>query len=100
MLECFVAEDYPIIYAPNIRTYGILRERNFKDSYWFEEHDILECAFEAINYCDTCGAKLPEKLDQKLTEILQKEYGLDSWKDYKKAPQEFHSDEWWKKRRL
>ena len=53
-----------------------------------------------MDYCPFCGAKLPERLDSKLTEILQKEYGLTSWRDYKKAPKEFHTDEWWKKREL
>ena len=56
--------------------------------------------FEAMDYCPFCGAKLPDRLDNKLTEILQKEYGLESWKDYKKAPKEFHTDEWWRKRGL
>ena len=74
-------------YIPNIRTYAILSKK--------------ECGgFEPMDYCPFCGAKLPERLDEKLTEILQKEYDLNSWKDYKKAPHEFHTDEWWKKRGL
>jgi hypothetical protein len=32
--------------------------------------------------------------------LNKKEYGLGSWKDYKKAPPEFQTDEWWKNRRL
>jgi hypothetical protein len=74
-------------FISNIRTYAILNQKEYG-------------GFEPIDYCPFCGAKLPERLDQTLTEILQKEYGLDSWKDYKKAPEEFHTDEWWKKRRL
>jgi hypothetical protein len=100
MLKYFINEDYPIVYVPNTRTYGILRERHFKDGYWVEGNKAEYCDFEPINYCQSCGAKLPEKLDQKLTEILQKEYGLNSWKDYRKAPPEFQTDEWWKKRGL
>ncbi|MDR3223979.1 MAG: hypothetical protein LBT03_00095 [Holosporales bacterium] len=53
-----------------------------------------------LAYCPFCGAKFPERLGDKLTEILQKEYGLGSWKDYKKTPPEFQTDEWWKKRGL
>jgi hypothetical protein len=99
-MECSLKEDDPVVYKSNIRTYGILRERNFKDGYWVEGNKAEYCDFELVNYCDCCGAKLPERLDQTLTEILQKEYGLDSWKDYKKAPEEFHTDAWWKKRGL
>ena len=76
-----------IIHIPNIRTYAILNKKEYG-------------GFEPMDYCPFCGAKLPERLDGKLTEILQKEYGLNSWKDYKKAPHEFHTDEWWKKRGL
>jgi hypothetical protein len=76
-----------IIHIPNIRSYAILNKKEYG-------------GFEPIDYCPFCGAKFPERLDQKLTEILQKEYELDSWKDYKKAPHEFHTDEWWKKRGL
>ncbi|MDR2806838.1 MAG: hypothetical protein LBB11_01610 [Puniceicoccales bacterium] len=77
----------PIIHIPNIRTYAILNKR--------------ECGgFEPIKYCPFCGAEFPKRLDEKLSEILQSEYGLESWKDYEKAPIEFHSDKWWKKRKL
>lgn len=76
-----------IIHIPNIRTYAILNKKEYG-------------GFEPMDYCPFCGAKLPERLDGKLTEILQKEYGLTSWRDYKKAPKEFRTDEWWKKRGL
>ena len=74
-------------YISNIRAYVFFRKNE-------------KGVFDAMDYCPFCGAKLPERLDEKLTEILQKEYGLNSWKDYKKAPHEFHTDEWWKKRGL
>jgi hypothetical protein len=99
-LEDSLEEDYPIVYMPNIKTYGILKERNFKDGYWVEGNKAEYCDFEPINYCKSCGAKLPEKLDRQLTEILQNEYGLETWRDYKSAPAEFQTDEWWKKRGL
>jgi hypothetical protein len=83
--------DHPyvtlIIHIPNIRTYAILNKK--------------ECGgFEPMDYCPFCGAIFPQRLDNQLTEILRSEYGLDSWKDYKKAPAEFHSDKWWRKRGL
>ncbi|MDR1208254.1 MAG: hypothetical protein LBJ89_02790 [Holosporales bacterium] len=99
-LEYSLEEDNPVIYMQNIRTYGILKERNFKDGYWVEGNKAEYCDFEPINYCNSCGVNFPEKLDKQLTEILQKEYGLESWRDYKKAPAQFHTDEWWRKRGL
>ncbi|GHS92696.1 hypothetical protein AGMMS49949_05130 [Alphaproteobacteria bacterium] len=53
-----------------------------------------------IVYCPFCGTKFPDRLDKELTKILREEYGLDSWRDYKKAPKEFHTDAWWKNRKL
>jgi len=79
-------------YLPMIRAYVIFKK-------WSEEISYDQ-EFDVMVYCPFCGAKLPERLDDKLTEILQKEYGLNSWRDYKKAPTEFHTDEWWKKRGL
>ena len=98
-MEYALDEGHPYVYVQNIRTYGILKKRNFEDGYWLN-NKAEYCDWESINYCDACGAKFPERLDEKLTEILQKEHGLSSWRDYKKAPHEFRTDEWWKKRGL
>ena len=76
-----------IIHVPNIRTYAILNKKEYG-------------GFEPMDYCPFCGAKLPTRLDEKLSEILQNEYGLKDWHDYKKAPHEFHTNEWWIKRGL
>ena len=76
-----------IIHVPNIRTYAILNKKEYG-------------GFEPMDYCPFCGAKLPSRLDDKLSNILQKEYGLKDWHDYKKAPHEFHTNKWWIKREL
>ena len=73
-----------LIYVPNIRAYILLNNHIYKSGY------------EYLDYCPFCGSKFPERLDDKLSEILK----LESWKDYKKAPSEFHTDEWWRKRGL
>jgi hypothetical protein len=99
-LEYALEEDVPVVYMANIRTYGILLKRCFKGGYWLKKPKAEYCDFEPIDYCPFCGAKFPDRLDEKLTKILRSEYGLDSWKDYKKAPKEFQTDEWWKKRGL
>jgi hypothetical protein len=77
----------PIIHIPNVRIYAILNKKKGG-------------GFESMDYCPFCGAKFSRRLDEELTKVLQIEYDLKSWKDYKKAPAEFHSDEWWKKRGL
>jgi hypothetical protein len=74
-----------IKFIPNIRTYAILSKKKGVE-------------FEPIDYCPFCGFKFPRRLDGELTKILQTEYGLESWEDYRKAPEEFHSDKWWKER--
>ncbi|MDR3317751.1 MAG: hypothetical protein LBS71_03025 [Puniceicoccales bacterium] len=76
-----------LIYFSNVRLYALLDNHVFHDDN-----------FEPIDYCPFCGFKFPRRLDEELTKILQTEYGLESWKDYKKAPEEFHSDKWWKER--
>lgn len=76
-----------LAYIPTIRTYAFFRKNE-------------KGVFDALDYCPFCGAKLPERLDDKLTEILQAECGLHSWRDYKKASHEFHTNEWWVKRGL
>ena len=87
MVSGYEQDKTSLAYIPTIRAYVFFKKN---------ERGV----FEAMDFCPFCGAKLPERLDEKLTEILRKEYELDSWKDYKKAPHEFHTDEWWKKRGL
>ena len=74
-------------YLPMIRAHVVHKKYGSRD-------------FDMMNYCPFCGAKLPQTLEKELTEILKNEYGLNSWRDYKNAPTEFHSDEWWRKREL
>lgn len=78
-----------LCYLPNIRSY-VVRGNPLGGN------KSVEC----IDYCPFCGASLPGRLDFKLTEILKSEYGLTSWRDFEKAPSEFQTDEWWKKRGL
>jgi hypothetical protein len=97
-----VEQDAPVVYHANIRAFGIIGRKKFSRMETIESLEKIKkkASFVAINYCYYCGAKLPDRLDETLTKILQNEYGLESWKDYKKAPHEFHTDEWWKKRGL
>lgn len=58
-----------------------------------------------IDYCPFCGTKLPKELeDEDMEIILRKEYGWtddDCWGHPRRdLPEEFKTDEWWKKRGL
>jgi len=60
-------------------------------------------ALQCLHFCPWCGKKLPGSLNDTWFEILEKEYNLDD-PCYKKQepliPEEFKTDEWWKKRNL
>ena len=64
-----------------------------------ETHNII-----TMEYCPWCGKKLPKTLRINYFNVLEREYGLDIALDEIKnnpdVPEEFKSDEWWKKRNL
>ncbi len=55
-----------------------------------------------IRFCPYCGKKMPKELSDEWYDILEKEYGIKDpiHCDKKQVPQEFWTDEWWKKRGL
>jgi hypothetical protein len=55
-----------------------------------------------MDHCIFCGKKLPNELSDEWIAVLRKEYGLsDPWeKNAQLIPQEFLTDEWWRKRGL
>jgi hypothetical protein len=79
----------PLKYSSITRSYGILLKYSI--------------AAQMIDYCPWCGSKLPARLREDYFRILKKEYnikpGLDKEND-PNIPEEFKSDEWWKKRGL
>lgn len=74
-----------INYSPNFREYGIDYEDGISQ--------------QVIDYCPWCGSKLPERLRDKWFDIIWDELNLDGPED-PKLPDEFKSDQWWKKRNL
>jgi len=82
----------PILYLAKYREYNIpLLYKN------------KVTALQGIMYCPWCNKKLPERLRDKWFEILEKEYNLDDPRreeQEKLIPEEFETDEWWKKRGL
>ncbi len=54
-----------------------------------------------IYFCPWCGKKLPKHLANSFFETIQAELEtLAMTDDFDKLPQEFRTDEWWKKRGL
>ena len=84
------AEEIYLDYYPYDRTYFIPYKRKFGGG------------IQTIQYCPWCGKKLPKSLRDELFETLEKECDLDiNFLEFKKkAPKEFQTDEWWKKRGL
>lgn len=79
----------PLKYYPIAREYGL-------DLYY-------SYAIQLIQFCPWCGMKFPKDLDDEYHDILKTEYGLIPGLDIQNdpnIPDEFKSDEWWKKRGL
>jgi len=66
--------------------------------------DLIDSpAKQCAVYCPFCGDKLPSSVRDQYFEILEKEYQIDHPRyeeQAKRIPEEFKSDEWWKKRGL
>lgn len=80
----------PIKYFKQFRSYGI---------QMIEPEDCID----PIDYCPWCGSKLPEDLGETFFKVLESEYGIQTTigdLQNHPIPEEFQSDEWWKKRRL
>lgn len=77
-----------LVYEPEYRAYGYYLDRNVP-------------IIQYIAYCPFCGAKFPELLLFEYDEELEKAVGKNLC-DIKPEdiPEEFKSDEWWKKRGL
>jgi len=65
--------------------------------------DTTSGAYQTIFHCPFCCSKLPQNLMEEYYKILEKEYNIDDPHDEEQEniiPEEFKSDEWWKKRNL
>lgn len=88
--------DCPLSYLPRVRSYSMSAPRSL-----MKEKSVWPCY--DVNFCPYCGTELPKDLIDERLDILEKEYGIDDIHDpaqKKLIPQEFMTDEWWKKRNL
>lgn len=64
---------------------------------------ISDTIFQKINFCPWCGCKLlidlREEFFKQVTALLREELGIEAFSD-PRLPEEFKTDEWWKKRGL
>ena len=84
--------DHDVIFDSVWREYMI---HSYKDRSYGDFCSI-------INYCPWCGAELPKVLSDEWFDILEEEYGIEdpTNEEKDKVPEEFKTDEWWKKRGL
>jgi hypothetical protein len=73
-----------IVYEPITRRIGI---------------KVNDNVFQLIKYCPWCSSKLPIELSNVLSKIIFDDLKLDGYDD-NRIPEEFKTDEWWKKREL
>jgi hypothetical protein len=91
-------EDIIIEYDQTTRSYNFL----------LQERGKYIGVNQSLWYCPWCGSKLPEELNEEWGNALKEQYNLttrDFWDtkgkwDETKIPEEFRTDEWWKKRGL
>lgn len=90
MNECMEDPGIPLFYSSIKRRYYIpsLYQHRFQ-------------SIQGLFACPWCATVLPKDLGEEYDHILSVEYDLDPY-DLKseKLPEEFKSDEWWKKRNL
>jgi hypothetical protein len=78
----------------------VLKYNSYYREYGIKIPESTGCTL--MDYCIACGIKMPLSLREKWFDMLEYDYGLNSpcEDDKDKVPQEFWTDEWWKKRGL
>ncbi len=98
-LMTFMLDDprVPIFYIDVFRTYSIFE---FETSKKFEKCLIPKSPWhfgEVLDFCPWCGSKLPGSLRDEWEKRLDQFREFDEDLLFICAPEEYYSDEWWKK---
>lgn len=84
-----ITENKIIDHDVSVREYGIR----------FRKNRIM-----MLSFCPWCGVKLPKPLMSKMFKVIWEEYGIPLEEadiyEFTNIPDEFKTDEWWKKRGL
>lgn len=89
--DSFYKKDHEIvIYRPHVRRFSLIL------------HGYDFGMMQPIYYCPWCGKKVPKELGEEWCIVIKKELGLDDVfaEEWATLPEEFKTDEWWKKRGL
>jgi hypothetical protein len=86
---------------------------NFLKNYTIIEYDKVDRTISInvrpkrnvlIKFCPFCGTEFPSRLNSKILDVIEEEYGIPRDEadvfEGTNLPEEFKSDEWWKKRGL
>lgn len=89
-------QESPLIYKPVWRSYSLVSV-----PLAYREGNEVCIGFD-IAYCPRCATVLPKDLAEEWSDIVEEQFGITGSLDerIKDLPQEFKTDEWWKKRGL
>ena len=94
-------EEYgsPLRYVPYSRSYDMEYGTVFKNIETGKDAAIV---VEPLKYCPWCGVKLPKNLFQEWVKIIEGKFKIDTLdkEEIKKVPEEYMTEEWWKKKGL
>jgi hypothetical protein len=80
----------------------LIRYHSEKREYTFMLHGYDFGLQQEMSYCPWCGTKLPESLGEKWCKVVEEECGVKEVfaEEWAKLPEEFRTNQWWKKRGL
>lgn len=90
----------PFRYVPYEREYHVEYNSTFENS---ETGEIDLGVVAGIRYCPWCGSKLPRDLSEEWEREVTSKFNVSDALDkeeLKKIPQEYMTEEWWRKRGL
>lgn len=90
--------DCPLKYHAYLREY-VLTAPDYLRS---KKKNVIYSSF-IITHCPRCGTEFPESLSDQWYDVMEKEFGLKGLigaDEAKLIPEEYKTDEWWKKRGL
>lgn len=90
-MDYYATEKNSLVeYSPETRTYDFILQ---DDSFG---------TYQGMYYCPWCGKKLPKTLGEEWCKVIKENLGLDYVfaEEWATLPEEFKTDEWWKKRGL
>lgn len=89
-------EESPFEYDPKIREHCVVEKPKA-----FRKKNEATLGYQ-IRYCPHCGTKFPNDLRDEWFEIVKKKFGIKNILDerIKQLPEEYTTEEWWRKREL